>query len=171
MAVAREEEHILLSGRVTRHEQRAYVKIETLRGNLVPKIVSALKEVCGGDALDRSTIQRWHKRVHQGRTSLEDDPCSGRPLSATDRRNCVIVQTLIDEDARLTIEEIALQANLSETSVRRIIHKHLDLRKMSPRWVPHCLTDTQKHKKQSICKSCKNCCSATEMKGNAFSTE
>lgn len=41
-------------------EQRAYIKIETIRGKTVPEIHAALNEACGMDTVDRSTVQRWH---------------------------------------------------------------------------------------------------------------
>jgi len=56
MCASREEEHELLSGRVTCYEQRVYVKIETSSGNTVPKILAALREVCGDDTLDHSSV-------------------------------------------------------------------------------------------------------------------
>ncbi len=41
---------------VTKYNQCAHIKIETLYGNTVPIIHTSLKEVCGNATLDRSTV-------------------------------------------------------------------------------------------------------------------
>lgn len=62
------------SGRISAIEQRAYIRIETVRGKKVPEIHAALKEACGRFTVNRSTVQRWHTKFREGRTSIEDDP-------------------------------------------------------------------------------------------------
>ncbi|VVC42113.1 Hypothetical protein CINCED_3A015308 [Cinara cedri] len=76
-------------------EQRAYIKIETIRGKTVPEIHAALNEVCGTDTVDRSTVQRWHQRFRDGRISIDNNPRSGRPSTVTqDNTNAAILATL-----------------------------------------------------------------------------
>ncbi|VVC38277.1 Double-stranded RNA-binding domain [Cinara cedri] len=86
-------------------KQRAYIKIETIRGKTVPEIHAALNEVCGTDTVDRSTVQRWHQRFRDGRISIDNNPRSGRPSTVTqDNTNAAIFATLLDEDRRITNE-------------------------------------------------------------------
>ena len=56
-------------------------------------------------------------RFKQGRESLEDDPHSGRPLSAFTENDVTAVKNLIDEDARYTIEEISETLNIGAVFV------------------------------------------------------
>ena len=65
-----------VSGTVTNDDQRAYVKIETLRGNTPTGIHSSLMEACGVETVDRSTISRWAQRFREGKLSIENDPKS-----------------------------------------------------------------------------------------------
>lgn len=51
-------------------EQRACIKIETIHCKTVPEIRAALNEVCGTDIVDRSAVQRWHRRFRDDRTSI-----------------------------------------------------------------------------------------------------
>ena len=44
------------SGTVTVEDQRSYIKIETLRGKNPTEIHSALREVCGEQTVDCSTV-------------------------------------------------------------------------------------------------------------------
>lgn len=71
------------SAHISVFEQRAYIKIETIRGKTVPEIHAALNEVCGTDTVDRSTVQRWHQRFRDGRISIDNNPRSGRPSTVT----------------------------------------------------------------------------------------
>ena len=51
---------------------------------------------------------------------------------------------MVEQDARLSVKDIASCTGISEGSVQTILKKHLDLRKVCPRWVPHLLTEAQK---------------------------
>ena len=58
------------SAHISVFEQRAYIKIETIRGKTVPEIHATLNEVCGTDTVDPSMVQRWHQRFRDGRISM-----------------------------------------------------------------------------------------------------
>jgi len=49
---------VCVSGTLTNYDQRAYIKIETLRRKTPTEIHSSLMEVCGVETVDRSTISR-----------------------------------------------------------------------------------------------------------------
>ena len=56
---------VRVSGPVTNDDQRAYIKIETLRGKTPTEIHTSLMEVCGVETVDRSTISRWAHRFRE----------------------------------------------------------------------------------------------------------
>ena len=37
-------------------------------------------------------VYDWHKRSHDGREAIDDDPCSGRPSTSTNEANVVHVR-------------------------------------------------------------------------------
>ena len=51
---------------------------------------------------------------------------------------------VIEQDARLSVRDIAYCTGISDGSVQTILKKRLDLRKVCARWVPHLLTEEQK---------------------------
>ena len=51
---------------------------------------------------------------------------------------------MVEQDARLSVKDIANCTGISEGSVQTILKKRLDLRKVCARWVPHLLTEEQK---------------------------
>lgn len=68
--------------------------------------------MCGDAIMNRSIIFRWAAKFKEGQTSTEDNPRSGRLRTSTDAINASIVATIIEEGWRLTLEEIAREANL-----------------------------------------------------------
>jgi len=62
------------------------------------EIHNALHEVCGDSVVDRSTVSWGVSRFREGRVSIQDNPRSGRPVTATDDTSVVIVSTLLEED-------------------------------------------------------------------------
>ena len=98
---------VRVSGTVTNDDQRAYIKIETLRGKTPMEIHSSLMEVCGVEAVDRSTISRWAQRFREGRLSIENDPKSGRPRTSNYDQSVKRVLQILEEDSRMTCEETA----------------------------------------------------------------
>jgi len=135
---------------ISRSDQRSYIKIESLRGKTPTEIHSALHEVCGDNVVDHSTVSRWASRFSEGRVSIEDDPRSVRPVTATDDTSVVIVSTLLEEDRRKSCEEIAHEANTSTASVFRIMTQILKKGKVAAEWVPHKLGEERKAAGKSI---------------------
>ena len=67
-----------------------------------------------------------------GRPSLEDDSRSGRPSTATCPENVDKVQ-MVEENPRITIEDIEGYLGIGSAAVQSIIHDYLGLRKLAAR--------------------------------------
>lgn len=50
-------------------------------------------------------------------------------------QNFALIDELVLEDSRLKVKEISLVSSVSETRIRRILHHHLGMNKISTRWV------------------------------------
>ena len=90
------------------------------------------------------TVFRWVKASKAGNFSVEDDTRPERPKTAVTKANIVAVKIVVEQDARLSVKDIASCTGISECSVQTILKKRLDLRKVCARWVPHLLTEEQK---------------------------
>jgi transposase len=101
------------SGTVTVEDQRSCTKIETLRGKTPTEIHSALQEVLGEQAVDRSTVRgeqtvdrstvsRWATRFREGRVTINDNQMPGRPKTSTDERIVELVADFLAQDRRAT---------------------------------------------------------------------
>ena len=88
-----------------------------------------------------------HFNVHSfkaGKFTFEDSTHPGRPITCVTKANIAAVKIVVEQDARLSVKDIASCTGISEGSVETILKKHLDLRKGCTRWVPHLLTEEQK---------------------------
>lgn len=114
------------------------------------------KEMCdawGDSCVSYPTVTEWIRRFKDGRTSLEDDPRVGRPVTEATDRNIAIVRAFIDENPHISIRYIVFETGLSYGNVSRIIHDDLKLKKLCARWIPHELTEQGKEQRVDICRT------------------
>ena len=98
------------------------------------------------------TVRRWKKKSESGVESIKNAPKSGRPKSASPKEIVSKIKEIIEGDARFTVRDIAWKVGISLSTVHLILKKHLKVRKISARWVPHLLTDKQKRQRVKVAK-------------------
>ena len=92
----------------------------------------------------RSTISRCDQRFREGRLSIENDPKSGRHRTSTDDQSVERALQILEEDRRMTCEEITHYAGISRASAYRILTERLHKRRIAARWVLHDLSVKKK---------------------------
>ena len=125
-------------------EQRVYCKIRAQLGFPPTEIHADLQKLYGNGALKYATVCKWVRRFNDCRGSIENDPQFGRPVSVLTEKNIATVKTLIEEDARYTVQEIVELSGIHSSSVLKILHERLGLRKICAHRVPYLLTGEQK---------------------------
>lgn len=126
-----------------KNEMRCAIKFCYRLGKTAPETVKLMKEAYKDKCFGESTIFRWHGDFKKGRLSAELAPRPGRPKSVVNDRNVNTVWVILQENRRMTCEEIAASTNISKTSIFRILRNNLQLRYVCSRWVPHHLTKEQ----------------------------
>ncbi|XP_029651438.1 protein GVQW3-like [Octopus sinensis] len=122
----------------------AEIKIQSRRFLYLKEIrflhFDEIKEVYGDDAPSYDVIKHWNRQFKCGRTSVETAAIHGRQHPATDVNTIhkMVVATL--EDHRITIRQLAQEVKISVGSVGKIIYDHLNMRKLSVRWILRMLT-------------------------------
>ena len=91
---------------MTISDQRSYIKIETLHGKNPTEIQSALSEVCGEFTVGRRTVSHWVNRFRGGCVSIDNDSRPGRTSTSTDERSVNLLADFLEEDRRVTCEEL-----------------------------------------------------------------
>jgi len=103
-----------------------------------------LQEAFRDNAMSQSKTSFWYKRFKEGRTSVDNDERSGRPLISTTPENIAKVCEAILADRRQTIHDVCEIAELSYGTVQRILAGNLNMRRKSARFVPRLLSDDKK---------------------------
>ena len=132
-------------------EYRVVIRYLYLKGKTGKEIHGELADVYGSSAPSNAQVKFWVGEFKRGRTSLEDEARSGRPLAATDAEMCKKVRDLVFSDRRIKVEEIAQAFGISHGSVSIILHDRLGMRKLTARWVPKSLSDVQMATRASVC--------------------
>ena len=135
---------------LTPEEQVTYIKIEARRGKSAIEILKALEEVGSQFVLPYSSITRWLRQFNNGRNTVSNKHLCGRPLSATTGENVENVAKLLNDDRIYSCDEIAHELDISHGSVHRILTERLQMRKIAARWVPHVLSEREKHQRVNI---------------------
>jgi histone-lysine N-methyltransferase SETMAR len=76
--------------------------------------------------------------------STEDEEHSGRPTQATVPETVNVIQSMILDYQRISTKKIVKTLAISRERIGYIIHEILDIRKLSAKWVPKCLSAGQK---------------------------
>ena len=83
----------------------------------------------GDDAPALSTVKKWAAEFNRGRESLEDDPRSGRPSTATTQENIDRIHQMVMNDRRFNHESLSIYRE----QVENILHNELGISKVSAR--------------------------------------
>ena len=126
-------------------QYRSVISFFVQGGKTSKEIIQHLREAYGAQAPSAATIKRWVWAVRRGRTELEDDHRVGRPVSARTTTNAAKLERLIMENRRISLIQLCDLTGLSRSTVQRIIREDLKMRKLSARWIPKRLTESQKH--------------------------
>ena len=132
-------------------EYRAIIRYLHLIGKTGKEIHGKLANVYGSSAPSYAQVKFWVGEFKHGRTSLEDEARSGRPLDATDKEMCKKVWDLVYSDRRIQVEETVQALGISHGSISTILHDCLGMRKLTACCVPESLSDEQMATRASVC--------------------
>lgn len=129
---------------LTRENFRAIIFYNFRRKLSQQQCADELQSTFGGEAPSIDTVYRWYREFNRGRSSHTDEFREGRPKSAVVPETIDAVRELIKQDRHVTYREIEASMGNSMTSINKILHEHLAVKKICSRWIPHNLTIAQK---------------------------
>ena len=110
------------------------------------QLMTEISTAYGPSCVTYDTVRRRKKKFESGIESIKNAPKSGRTKSASRKEIVSKIKEIIEGDARFTVHDIARKVDTLST-VHLILKKHLKVRKISARWMPHLLTDEQKRQR------------------------
>ena len=129
---------------LNRSHWRAMILYDYKNGLTQHESIDRLHAAFGDHAPSRTSVFEWFAEFRRGRRSLDDAPRSGRPVEVTTEDKVAAVRAMVDEDARVTVAQLARITGISAGSVVTILHEKLGLSKVCARWIPHRLSEDQK---------------------------
>ena len=108
-----------------------------------------LQRAYGSVSMGASSVRRWVKHLKDGNTSIQDQPRSGRPRTASTERNKERVDEIIQDDRRVTVNTIARTLGIGHYAVKEMIES-LGYKKVCARWVPLLFTEDHKGQRNAI---------------------
>ena len=79
------------------------------------------------ESMGITQIKEWHRRFKNGRTSVDSDPCSGKPSLTTTPENIERVRLAIESDRQLTARALENDLGIPKTTVWKILNKILGM--------------------------------------------
>ncbi len=131
-------------------EQRIVIKFCVKLGWNFTQIRTALRN-CFAQVLCDTSVYKWMAKFRDGRASVVDKPRASKPKSGRSVHKIRRVETLIADDRRITLKEIALKAGIPTSTAQRILKFDLKMTKKCTKWVPHLLTEAQKTRRLTVC--------------------
>ena len=114
-------------------EYRAVIKFLTMEGNSPTKIHERMELVYKDKCPSKATVARWSAEFKHWRESLEDDPRTGAPC------NQQLVEDIVMDKRKVSQREITDILDISKGAVQTILHQHLNMSRVSTKWVPRIL--------------------------------
>ncbi|GFO31394.1 histone-lysine N-methyltransferase SETMAR [Plakobranchus ocellatus] len=128
----------------------AVVRFLFAKGTKCSVIYREIVENYGEYVMSMTQVYQWCSWFKDGRTSLQDEPWSGRPNTANNDWNTARVDVLFKVDRRVKLKEISLKIDIPKTGVYEIVHDKLGYRKVYARWVPKMSSDENKRQRVEI---------------------
>jgi hypothetical protein len=126
-----------------RVEQWYCIKFCQKLGDSKAETIGRIQQVFGDDAMGTTQIKEWFNLFKDGRTLADSDQRSGR-LSTSRNANVIEnVRSLILEDRRLTVREIAEEVGISLGSAYSILTEDLHMCRVMEKFVPKLLSQEQ----------------------------
>ena len=119
----------------------AYIQTRSKLGCSLRQLMTEISTAYGPSCVSYDTVWQWKKKFESGVESIKNAPKSGRSKSASRKEIVSKIKEIIEGDARFTVRDTAGKEDISLSTVHLILKKHLKVRKISARWVPHLLTD------------------------------
>ena len=100
--------------------QRAVIEFLVKEEVPAAEIHQRLQRAYGSVCMGASSVRRWVKHFKDGNTSIQDEPWSGRPRTASTERNKERIDEIIQDDRRVTVDTIARTLGIGHSAVQEM---------------------------------------------------
>ena len=127
-------------------EQGICIKFCFKIGKTATETYQLLQQAYGEDAMGHTQVFDWFRQFKEGRTSIESDPCLGRPSTSRNEEMIAKVRTVVHNNRRLTVREIADDCGIFVGSCDAILTDDLHMKRVCTKFVPRLVTDDREQR-------------------------
>jgi AraC-like DNA-binding protein len=124
-------------------EQRYCIKFCQKLGDSKAETIRKIQQAFGDDAMGATQIKEWFNCIKDGRTLADSDQRSRRPSTIQNAKFIENVCSLIQQDRRLTVREIADEVGISTGSAHSILTEDLHMCRVVAKFVSKLLSQEQ----------------------------
>ena len=132
---------------MNQNELRVLIKHCFLMGKNIVQAQQWLEKCYWENSPLKTTICRLYADFKRGRTNTEDAERPGRPAEVAMPENTKKILKIILSERKVKLQEIADILKTSKSTVFKVVHKNLSMKKLYPKWVPRLLTMEQKQQR------------------------
>ena len=103
----------------------AVIKYLHLKGMTASEIHDDMLRTLAESAPSYATVTRWIREFQRGRDSVEDNPRSGRPPTATTKDKVDLALQLVMQDRRISCRQIAERLGISTERADKMLTQEL----------------------------------------------
>jgi len=116
-------------------------------GKTAAETVELMRQVYRYNCLSRVQIFRWYAQFKSGVEAIEDEARPGCPFSVHNEGLIAKVRKRTQEERCMTVRMMADEFGVNRETIRQILVEDSGKRKVAFRFVPHALSDDQRHKR------------------------
>ena len=122
-------------------ERRVCVKFCFKLGKTFTETFQMLQQAYGEDCLSHTQCHEWYQCFKWGRTSIEEDPKSGRPSTSMDDDHVEKVLAVIRQNRLPTVREVAEEAGICKSSCHLILTDKLKMHRVAAKFLQRILPE------------------------------
>jgi AraC-like DNA-binding protein len=140
-------------------EQRYCIKFCQMLGDSKAETIRKIQQAFSDDAIGVTQIKEWFNYFKDGRTLADSDQRSGRPPTSQNANIIENVRSVILEDRRLTVREIADEVGISTGSAHSILTENLHMCRMVAKFVPKLFSQEHQQLRLEVARDMLECAS------------
>ena len=122
----------------------SYIKVSVALQKSALEILNDLRRARPTSTPSRAAVYRWMKHFESGNSAVGGATGKQKIMEKTDEKMVARVKAIMDEDARVTIQEILETLSIASGTVWKILKHRIGYHKVCARWVPHIFTPEKK---------------------------
>lgn len=118
---------------LNRENFRVMIFYDFRQGLTPQQCYDQLRLAFGNESPSSNSVYNWYREFRRGRHSFKDEPRGGRPKSAIVPETIDAVRKMIENNPNTTYLEIEQCLGIRAPSIHKILHEHLNVRKIRAR--------------------------------------